>query len=200
MDSMRPILARPPGSETDLLRLRRWTTIRITAFRLGSMLGLCLAVTSFSSPLRAADFRTLDFGAACDSVVTREQARGSVPIPGEKISGADVYGFRGREYDRDLVLTYFCPKGVLFSGNYYFPVEGLETAIVSYRIALRTLGEMSLRELEDGSGTITFGPAPPFNWMMAPGWPGATKKVAPAFEFVEGARNVYEQIRKAQSR
>ncbi len=66
-------------------------------------------------------------------------------------------------------------------------------------IALRTLGEMSLRELADGSGTITFGPAPPFNWMMAPGWPGATKKVAPAFEFVEGARNVYEQIRKAQS-
>ncbi len=133
MDSMRPILARPPGSETDLLRLCRWTTIRITAFRLGSMLGLCLAVTSFSSPLRAADFRTLDFGAACDSVVTREQARGSVPIPREKISGADVYGFRGREYDRDLVLTYFCPKGVLFSGNYYFPVEVLETAIVSYR-------------------------------------------------------------------
>ncbi len=129
---MQPTLARPPGSRTDFLRLRRWTTIRIVVSRLGSTLGLCVAVISISLPLRAADFRTLDFGAACDSVVTREQARGSIPIPWGKISGADAYGFRGRDYDRDLVLMYFCPKGVLFSGNYFFPVEDLETAVASY--------------------------------------------------------------------
>lgn len=92
-----------------------------------------LAATLFSAPVvGAADFRTLDLGATCNGVPVREQARGSVSIPWQKISGADIYAFRGRGFGRDLTLMYFCPKGTLFSGNYLFPFEQLETAVASY--------------------------------------------------------------------
>jgi hypothetical protein len=107
--------------------------MRVTAASFSLMLGCLLAVTLAAAPAGAADFRTLDFGATCESVQAHEQARGSVAIPWGKISGADVYAFRGRDYDRDLILMYFCPKGALFSGNYYFPVEQIETAVTSYR-------------------------------------------------------------------
>ena len=94
-----------------------------------------LAVIVISAPVGAADFRTLDFGARCDGVQAREQARGSVSIPWKKIPGSDVYAFRGRDFGRDLTLMYLCPKGALFSGNYLFPIEQLETAVTSYHNA-----------------------------------------------------------------
>lgn len=109
--------------------------MRVGAVRCRSMSGYLVAAIIVSSPAPAEDFRTLNFGAACDSVQAREQARGSVAISSGKIPGADNYAFRGRDFDRDLTLTYFCPKGILFSGNYFFPVEQLEAAATSYRNA-----------------------------------------------------------------
>jgi hypothetical protein len=94
-----------------------------------------LAAILIAAPVSASDFRTLDLGATCDGVQAREQARGSVSIPSQKNSGAEVYAFRGRDFGRDLTLEYFCPKGTLFSGNYLFPVEQLETAVTSYHNA-----------------------------------------------------------------
>lgn len=94
-----------------------------------------LAVTLVAAPVGAADFRTLDVGATCDGVPAREQARGSVSIPWQEISGADVYAFRGRDFGRDLTLMYFCPNGTLFTGNYLFPYEQLKTAVTSYHHA-----------------------------------------------------------------
>jgi hypothetical protein len=106
---------------------------RIVAARFGSMLGCFIAVILIAAPADAADFRTLDLGAPCDAAPAREQARGSVAIPWKKIPGADVYAFTGRDYDRDLVVMYFCPQGTLFSGNYFFPIEQPEKAVTSYR-------------------------------------------------------------------
>jgi hypothetical protein len=106
---------------------------RIFAARFGSMLGCFIAVTLISAPADAEDFRTLNLGSPCDAVPAREQARGSVAIPWKKIPGANVYAFTGRDYDRDLVVMYFCPQGTLFSGNYFFPIEQPENAVTSYR-------------------------------------------------------------------
>jgi hypothetical protein len=88
-----------------------------------------------SAPVCAADFRALDIGDACASVQAKEEIRGSVAIPWKQLSGADTYAFRGRDFDRDLTITYFCPKGALFSGNYYFPVEQFDAVVNSYHKA-----------------------------------------------------------------
>ena len=101
--------------------------------RFGSMSGCLIAMILISAPANAADFRGLDFGAPCDTAPAHEQARGSVAIPWKTIPGADVYAFTGREYNRDLVITYFCPHGALFSGNYFLPIEQPEKALSSYR-------------------------------------------------------------------
>jgi hypothetical protein len=66
-------------------------------------------------------------------------------------------------------------------------------------LSLRTLAELSLSEGSDGTGTLSFGHVPAFNSMMTSGWPGANRRVAPAFRLVAGVRNVYELIRKAQN-
>jgi hypothetical protein len=61
-------------------------------------------------------------------------------------------------------------------------------------VQLKTLPEISLTEKSDGSGTITFGPQPPYARMMGGGWPGANKQAAPTLEFVEQVRSVYDLI------
>jgi hypothetical protein len=106
------------------------------------MLRVLVALALLSAPVGAADFRVLDFGDACASIQAREEPLGSVAIPWQKISGADIYAFKGREFNRELLITYFCPKGTLFSGNYYFPVEPLDVAVTSYRAAYDLLVSM----------------------------------------------------------
>ncbi len=65
---------------------------------------------------------------------------------------------------------------------------------------LRTLGEMALSERRDGSGTIVFGNASPFDWMLGgiAGWPGSGGRLASRFELIPDVRSVYETIRNAQ--
>lgn len=66
-------------------------------------------------------------------------------------------------------------------------------------LPLQTLSDITLVEQSDGSGTITFGPInPAARWLSGSSWPGASRQLAPAFEMVEGAKQVYERIRQAQ--
>jgi hypothetical protein len=87
----------------------------------------------FSISATGADFRTLDLGQSCTSAREWEVARGSTPMPGSAGPGADIYAFEGREFDRDVYLSYFCMHGVLFTGNHSFPIESLDQAVDSYR-------------------------------------------------------------------
>jgi len=67
----------------------------------------------------------------------------------------------------------------------------------SKSLNLRTLSDVTLQERADGTGTITFGPVPPFAAMSAGmTWPGMPQ--VPAFEMVPDARRVYAVIRDAQ--
>jgi hypothetical protein len=64
---------------------------------------------------------------------------------------------------------------------------------------LRTLSDISLTERRDGSGTITFGPSHPSSqWFVWGTWPGAGQYATPAFEMIDGAKEVYELIRQTQ--
>jgi len=65
-------------------------------------------------------------------------------------------------------------------------------------LQLRTLSDVSLAERGDGSGTITFGPQPPFAQRLPSGWPGSGQYAAPAFEMIERAKETYNLIRQAQ--
>jgi Bacterial PH domain len=72
-------------------------------------------------------------------------------------------------------------------------------------VDLKTLGEMSLSERRDGSGSIVFGTPSPFDWMYGgmsawPSWSGMGMRWAPRFEFIEGARAAYEIITSAKRR
>jgi Bacterial PH domain len=64
---------------------------------------------------------------------------------------------------------------------------------------LATISDLSLTERGDDSGTITFGPVPPFYWWYgAAGWPGLGHTAIPSFELADEARRVYEIVREAQ--
>jgi hypothetical protein len=94
---------------------------------------LALVLTMLAMSATAADFRALDIGQSCASAREWEVAHGSTPVPGRTGPGADIYAFEGREFDRDLFLSYFCMHGDLFTGNYSFPIESLDQAAASYR-------------------------------------------------------------------
>jgi hypothetical protein len=90
--------------------------------------------------------------------------------------------------------------------NTAYAVTPERVVIVSGILAKRTkslnidtLSDVSLSERSDGSGTITFGPAPPWYWMHPDGaWPGSSQQLIPTFEQIPDARSVYETIRSAQ--
>lgn len=67
------------------------------------------------------------------------------------------------------------------------------------RINLKTISDVSLEERGERRGTITFGPALPFQaWFGASGWPGMGRTATPSFEMIENARSVYELITTTQ--
>ncbi len=65
-------------------------------------------------------------------------------------------------------------------------------------LSLRGLTDISLKEREDGSGTICFGSGGPYSFFAGTGWPGSGKYLPPSFEMIEDARRVYTQIRDSQ--
>jgi hypothetical protein len=65
-------------------------------------------------------------------------------------------------------------------------------------IDLKSLGEITLSERRNGTGSIVFGPMSPFDWMYMPAWPGMGQRMAARFELISNVRPVYEAIRSAQ--
>lgn len=64
---------------------------------------------------------------------------------------------------------------------------------------LDMLSEVTLTERANGSGTITLGRVPWYGWPYgAAGWPGFGNSLVPTIELADGARDVYEMIRRAQ--
>ena len=62
---------------------------------------------------------------------------------------------------------------------------------------LSRLSDLTLAERPDGSGTIRFGPVPPFAGMYeGTAWPGVPR--VPAFELIPDARRVFSLVREAQ--
>jgi hypothetical protein len=64
-------------------------------------------------------------------------------------------------------------------------------------IELDSLGETSLKESRDGSGTVILGASAGALGAsaMAPSWPGAGRYLPPMLEAIDNARAVYEKIR-----
>lgn len=82
----------------------------------------------------AADFRALNIGESCASAREWEFAKGSTPTQLPNSSGNSyLLGFQGQALGRDVYLSYLCRDGVLFTGNYSFPVESWDEAVESYR-------------------------------------------------------------------
>lgn len=64
---------------------------------------------------------------------------------------------------------------------------------------LRTMGDISLEQKSDGSGTVTFGPKNARPWWNNRGsWQFGQQQGAPAFEMIQDAKKVYEIIRGVQ--
>jgi Bacterial PH domain len=65
---------------------------------------------------------------------------------------------------------------------------------------LKTLADTSFFETKNNEGTIIFGTASPFSAMLSgfSGWPGAAAQMAPQFDSIQNAKQVYEIIQKAQ--
>jgi len=86
---------------------------------------LSIFIVFAASMASASDFRTLDIGDSCDLIPAREEALASARVPWNA-PAEEIYAFHGNAFDRNLLFTYFCQKGRLFSGNYYFPVEAAD--------------------------------------------------------------------------
>jgi Bacterial PH domain len=66
-------------------------------------------------------------------------------------------------------------------------------------LSLDTLSDVSLTEGRNGSGTISFGPLPPFHsWYGQSGWPVSGYSAVPSFQLADDVRQVYEIICDAQ--
>lgn len=65
---------------------------------------------------------------------------------------------------------------------------------------LRTLTDLSLSEGGSSYGSIFFGGGSPLSFMFRglSSWPGMSSQLGPHFDQIQGARGVYETIRKAQ--
>lgn len=93
---------------------------------------LLLAASVLSAPAGAADFRALDFGAACGAIRSFEETEGSVPIPWDALPGGEYIAFKGRAFERDASIVYLCIQGRLAAGHYLFPPEDHERVVKSF--------------------------------------------------------------------
>jgi hypothetical protein len=64
---------------------------------------------------------------------------------------------------------------------------------------LRTMSDISVTERLGGSGTITFGPPNPYQYLSGTWWPG-THVFTPSFDLIEQVKSVYRVIRDAQQK
>ena len=97
------------------------------------MLKHITAAALLSAPVGAADFRALDFGESCIFAKAYELRLGSFALLWTPNIGPDVHAFKGREFDRELLIMYGCHDGKLIAGDYFFPLEELNTVVDTYR-------------------------------------------------------------------
>lgn len=72
----------------------------------------------------------------------------------------------------------------------HFPIREVKS------LDLKTLPEIFVTEKINGVGTITFGPINPMATAYAgTPWPGMRNQGAPCFDFIDGAKQVYDLIR-----
>ncbi|MCX7364660.1 MAG: PH domain-containing protein [Alphaproteobacteria bacterium] len=78
-------------------------------------------------------------------------------------------------------------------------VSGIFSKIIK-TLDLRTLGEMSLSERRDGTGSIVFGSASPLDWLTGgmSSWPTPGARQSSRFDQVAGVRTIYDTIRTAR--
>jgi hypothetical protein len=73
----------------------------------------------------------------------------------------------------------------------------IRSASNTQSLSLATLSDIGVTERPNGTGTLTFGPAPfPMSYLAGSGWPGV--KGPPMLEQIPNARRVFDQIRAAQ--
>jgi hypothetical protein len=92
-----------------------------------------LLLAILAAPVGASDVRTLDIGDVCAGVEVKEAALGSKEISWHQTPRKLAHAFQVHEFNRDVVLAYFCKDGRLFTGNYYLPFEGLDDSAKSFR-------------------------------------------------------------------
>jgi hypothetical protein len=79
----------------------------------------------------AADFRVVDFDAACDDIAVRETQNGTRPVTGKLPSGYQL-AFAARELGREVTIAYACKDGRFFRGAYIFDVRDGDDATQVY--------------------------------------------------------------------
>jgi hypothetical protein len=110
-----------------------------------------------------------------------------------------------------VVLGLYLTVGRFFVDSYqrsrtYYGLTGQRVLIVSglmsrqvKSLALPSLSDITLSERSDGAGTITFGPTNAAQAMWAgTSWPGGRRQMSPAFDTIDNARQVYDQVRRQQ--
>lgn len=110
-----------------------------------------------------------------------------------------------------VLIGLYITVGRFFVDSYlrartYYGVTDRQVIIVSgfsgkevKSLSLNGLGEISLKERADRSGSIIFGASNPrYAMWRGTAWPGANKQLAPAFDPIEEVRKVYGIIRDAQ--
>jgi len=80
-----------------------------------------------------ADFRGSELGGPCSSISEREQVLGSKETG--DLSRLDYHRFRGRVFDRDVVITYLCNDGSLTLGDYHFSLHLFDDAVSDFDAA-----------------------------------------------------------------
>jgi len=89
------------------------------------------ATLLMSQTAGATDFRAMSFGDSCQKVTALEAARGLTPLD-EQLPSGYQFAFRGREFDRDVVVGYSCRDGALFRGAYIMPARDEADASALY--------------------------------------------------------------------
>jgi hypothetical protein len=73
--------------------------------------------------------------------VSKESFLGSKQIK-SRLDDVSLPTFEGLEFDIGVVFNYFCPKGALVAGDYYFPSEPLADAVASYERVHKLLSKL----------------------------------------------------------
>src|SRR5215831_18753072 len=95
---------------------------------MGVLQSAVLTFAMLSATAVAADFRAIDLGSSCDTIIGQENALGSMIDLG-RTRQPHVFSFSAHVFNRDAKISYRCSNGVLLAGMYLLPAEELSRAI-----------------------------------------------------------------------